>query len=323
MADEASWDEERALDQGMPFVATSMAGALLVVLGIAVPNVFGLVPVKLLLAAGAVLGLAAWAIAFAVTIRKAPLVGKLGSLAALLAIGIASGIASFSIAQGAFRVDASTVAEMEIAPNGWPSFAAGASGSGPLSRELIAAVHDSFIARQAYLAETGKFGLAMITSAYSIEQAPKLISNCGEMAAFKPRLAAYFADRKATLAPYLGAVDSLAEPEETRRGLRMAVPSAAELDAEQAAQAAILDSGGALCSFLARRTWRNRFGMFAFSSPGELAQFNARRDAFAAAARAVSDAEHERRATAEKGREIVRTALEGSTAGDFLAQLTQ
>jgi hypothetical protein len=315
MSDDDSWDEEVRPFHGYPLAATLTGCALLVALAVSEPRLAGNQPLNLLLAAGAGLGLVLWLIAFIATIRRAPLLWKLGSLVVLLAVGAGGGYGAHRLGIAQARGDLTSLAEAEYGPDGTPSFPRDAQARGPISRLFVANFQAATEEKRDYSAEVGKLGLDVLGSPFLLAQKPEILGNCGAIDALKTKAAEDAAHRKTRLAEVLAALARAPVEAELKRGagLMLApVETPERIDAMRAQEESNLDSTKALCVLLAKRSWSNASGYFGFGSAADRAEFDAITTRRHDAARDTSILQREGRDRAIAGREILRDLLDAS-----------
>ncbi|MDQ0248867.1 hypothetical protein J2W22_000914 [Sphingomonas kyeonggiensis] len=296
---------------GHPLIATLAGAAVLVLAALLGPRFATPLPLPALLIGGAAAGLVLWLIGFAITTRHASLAWKLGSL--VLLIGAGAGAAA--IAHGQFqtqsRADASSFAEIELAPDGAVILPAGVRTRGPVSQLYADAVQADAAAARAFLDAQGKFGMGALTSPYLLQQNPHAIGNCGEIEQLRALAAEQSLARTARRSALAEAIGSASLPKAAKLGIARIAGDTKE-DALLANQQAMLDATAELCTLLARRSWYNDNGYFGFHSGADAAAFTAnkaKRQTLAEQADAVAAAAKTR---ILDGREQVRDALSRS-----------
>ena len=303
--------EERHARSALPgaaLVALLGGCALLVVAAIAAPQLLPPWPTATLAGGGAALGLILWLVALPAGLRHAAPAWKVGGLALLVAAGALAGLMASRTSSATGVRDASSFAEAELTPNGTVVLPRGAPERGPVSRLYADTLAEAARDRDAHGGERGALNLPTLNSPYLLNRDPGVLGRCAEIASLKQR-GTHFAARETERAAKLGAaIDASALPEALRGGMRMMAVS--EATAQLLAQDhAGLDIAEARCRLLARRSWSDEGGYFAFRSPADLAQFrtlNARAQAVADEQGKLQRAERERMA---RGQEIVRDIL--------------
>lgn len=307
MSDE--WNREGPY--GHPVVATLAGAAILVLAAVIGPHFSAPLPLPALLVGGAAAGLVLWLIGFVVTTRHAGLLWKLGSL--VLLIGAGAGAAA--IAHGQFqtrsRADASSFAEIELAPSGAVILPRGIAARGPVSALYAKAVQAEADDKQAFSIALDLFGVMALNSPYLLKQNPKAIENCGKLDAILELGVKQSGSRLARRAELARAVGNATLPKAAKRGILQIVGETKD-DPILANQRAMIGTTSEICKLLARKTWENMNGYFGFRNAADVATLNRiekQRKALSSEADALDKAERERILA---GREAVRTALSRS-----------
>lgn len=303
MTDHADFDENSAPVRRMPILTVLGCSGLLLLLAVLAPHVSESRPLPLLLLAGATLGVLFWLAAFVLTIRRASLAWKLGSLVLLIAIGVGGGAGAWLLYKVQARSDATSFAELDFAPDGTPTFPRGAVARGPMSRMFAEAVTADAEDRRAQDAEIAKFGLAALTSPYLLEQAPGILANCDAVAALKASAHTRHQRHEARIAEVAAAIDRADMTASLRQALRSMIgaDTLGQPDPVQAQQDELLEATAGLCQLLARRTWFNDNAYFGFRDPADQAAFralNKRREAAASETAKLEKASRESRLAA-------------------------
>jgi hypothetical protein len=303
------WEEEGRF--GHPLIATLAGGAVLVLAALLGPRFASPLPLPALLIGGAASGLVLWLIGFVVTTRHANLLWKLGSLVLLIGAGAGAAMVAHGQFQTRSRADASSFAEIDLAPDGSVMLPQGISGRGPVSALYADAVQAETADKRAFSDALAKFGAASLNSPYLLAQNPKPIQDCAALDDVRALAVAQSAkrlDRRATLGR---AVGSASLPVAAKQGIGQIVGDAKN-DPILANQQALLDETAQLCTLLARKTWFNADAYFGFHSGSDMATFKAigvKRVALSAEADAIDRAA---RARILAGREQVRDSLSHS-----------
>lgn len=303
------WEEEGRF--GHPLIATLAGGAVLVLAALLGPRFASPLPLPALLIGGAASGLVLWLIGFLITTRHANLVWKFGSLVLLIGAGAGAAMVAHGQFQTRSRADASSFAEIDLAPDGSVMLPQGISGRGPVSALYAEAVQAETADKRAFSDALARFGAPSLNSPYLLAQNPKPIQDCAALDNVRALAVAQSAkrlDRRATLAR---AVGSASLPVAAKQGIGQIVGDA-KSDPILANQQALLDETAQLCTLLARKTWFNADAYFGFHSGGDMAAFKAigvKRVALSAEADAIDRAA---RARILAGREQVRDALSHS-----------
>lgn len=284
-------------------VAVLAAGALLL------PRFMPPVPLGTLVAAGAAAGLLFWLIALAAGLRNGPGWWTGASLALLVAGGALAGLNASRITHAGTAADASTFAELELTPEVTPILPRNPA-RGAISTayaELVRA--DERDARE-QSEQVGKLNLGTLNSPHLLTQAPAILSDCASIGTLETAAAKASIDRAARVAALERAITAATLSDDVEQGLALMVTR------PQGATYALLDqeremwrATQALCQLLAKRSWSNANGYFAFPVPADKAAFdslNQRRVAVEGERKRLRD---QIRARFEQGREKVRAAL--------------
>lgn len=303
------WEEEGRF--GHPLIATLAGAAVLVVAALVGPRVASPLPLPALLIGGAAAGLVLWLIGFIVTTRHASLLWKLGSLVLLIGAGAGAALVAHGQFQTRSRADASSFAEIELAPDGSVVLPTGIAGRGPVSALYADAIQAEAGDKRAYSDALGKFGAPALNSPYLLEQNPKPIQDCAAIDNVRALAVSQSAKRLERRAALARAIGSASLPLAAKQGITRIVGDA-KTDPVLANQQAQLDATAALCRLLARKTWVNANAYFGFPNGADGAAFkaiNEKRRALSAEADAIDSAAKTRILT---GREAVRDALSRS-----------
>lgn len=275
MTDHDEFDENAAPVRRMPILTVLGCSGLLLLLAVLAPHVSESRPLAVLLSAGAALGALFWLAGFLLTIRRASLAWKLGSLALLVVIGAGGGAGAWLLYKVQARSDATSFAELEFAPDGTPTFPRGVVARGPVSRMFAEAVTADAEDRRALDAEFGKSGIAALTSPYLLEQSPGILARCDAVATLKASARARHERNEARIAGVAGAIDRADLTDSLRQALRTMIgaDNLGRPDPVLAQQDELLEATGELCRLLARRTWFNADAYFGFRSAGDYATF--------------------------------------------------
>ncbi|MCW3834978.1 hypothetical protein ACFQ1E_02045 [Sphingomonas canadensis] len=301
-------DSEHAPMDLRPLLVTLLGIALLVGLAILAPIAFPRLTLPLLVAASAGLGLVFWGAGYLFAIRHAPLKWKLGSLAALVGAGALAGLAADRLYHAGASTDASSFAEAEVSPGGTINMPRGATGRGPVSKRFVAFQEEAAAAQRDYGKALGKLQFASLTNPYALEEDPAVLENCGAIAAFKPKADEYAAKTRERIAAMTQAIAASNFTEALKQGAtKMAVVPGFD-DGAAARDAELLATGEALCRLLAKRSWRNIGGYFAFSG-GDGAEYRKLMDRLVGVAGAARKAQMASYDRIVEGQEQVRDAL--------------
>lgn len=266
-------------------------------------------PLPTLLAAGAGAGLVVWIPGFVLAYRRAGIVWTLGALVLLVAAGALAGFGAHRRFTAQVRTDASSFAELELAANGEVTLPGGAAARGPLSRLLVEQVRGSVEDARAFGEAMGRLDAGPLSSPYLLQQRPAVLGKCAEIGALKALAAENGRRRRARSAALASAIDAAALSPELKRGMTMMGTPDGAADARLAADVEMLDASEAMCRLLARRSWYDADGYFAFRSAGDRAAFDALTRRGKAAAVGVGEAERAARERLTQGQEIVRDVL--------------
>jgi hypothetical protein len=311
MTEEFEWDAAGRPSPGHPVLVILAGSAILVLLAVSSPRWLSHQPLTSLLIAGAVLALALWLIGFVLTVRRAKPVWIAGSLAILLAVGLGAGFGADMLGKSQARGDMTALAEVELGPDGAPTFPRDAEARGPISRLFVANMRTTAQEERDYATEVGKLGLGYLNSPYTLSQNPGVLARCGEIAAFKAAVTRKNARRQARLDAALAAIDKADLPEDLKHGARlMIVPGGSrdQLDAMLAQDIELLDSAQALCVLLAKRSWSNQGGYFGFAGV-DRAAFDALDQRRREVARKSAELQRADKDRLLEGREIVRNLV--------------
>lgn len=303
------WNEEGP--RGHPLIATLAGGALLLLAALLGPRFASPLPLPALLVGGAAAGVVLWLIGLVATTRHAGLVWKLGSLVVLIGAGLGAALIAHGQFQIRSRADASSFAEIELAPDGSVMLPAGIAGRGQVSALYAEAVQADAAEARAFNDALAKFGAASLNSPYLLQQNPKPIQDCAAIENVRALAVAQSAKKLERRAALRRAIGSASLPVSAKQGIAQIVGDA-KTDPMLANRQAMLDATAELCKLLARKSWVNANAYFGFASGADGAAFKAiqaRRQTLAADADAI-DAAAKARILA--GREQVRGALSHS-----------
>jgi hypothetical protein len=303
------WNEEAP--RANPLLATLAGIAVLIAAAILGPLVAPQQPLNSLLLAGAGLALLVWLVGLVVTLRRAPLLWSVGSLVVLLAAGVGAGLVTHGQYQTRARADASSFAEIELAPDGRPLLPGGIAGRGPISALYAQAVQADMTEQRQLGEALGKFGLASLNSPYLLEQNPHAIADCGALDAIDGVIAQQASRRAERSAALDRAIARASLPDAAKRGIAaIAVEPAG--DPLRANQQAMLAAARELCTLLAKRSWFNAMGYFGFRNPADKAAHAALQRRLQAAAAEGDALARARRDRIGQGRDQVRDVLSRS-----------
>ena len=271
-SDDDDWNE------GHPVPATVIGIA--VILGAGYFGLPLLPPVPLLYIVGGALAVAVlvWAIGYAITIRHASSNAKLLSL--LLLIGAATGASYYSTAYLAgqrMKADLRTLGEMQMGPNGFPTFPAGAENRGPISKLFVEFVREMADSQQALDAELQKAGMPLLSDATALRANPALLSNCGKIASVKTMAHDAMERRRGMFRKLIKAIDDTDYPADFKRGVHASMAGDGtdeNLVRLDGLQGEIFDAMQGGCTVLARRRWVAQGPMFMFTNGADLESFN-------------------------------------------------
>jgi hypothetical protein len=304
-----NWNEEGPY--GHPIIATLAGAALLLIAALLGPRFAAPLPLPALLIGGAAAGLVLWVIGFIATTRHAGLVWKLGSLVLLIGAGVGAGLIAHGQFQTTSRADASSFAEIDLAPDGSVKLPAGIAGRGPVSALYADAVQADIAASRAFTDALAKFGAASLSSPYLLQQNPHPIEDCAALDEVRALAVAQSSKRLARRAAMAQAIGSASLPIRAKQGITQIVGDP-KSDPLLANQQAALDATAGLCALLAHKTWFNANAYFDFRNGADMAAFKAigeRRRALAAEEDAINAAAKTRILA---GRDQVRDALSRS-----------
>lgn len=303
------WEEEGRF--GHPLIATLAGAAILVLAALAGPRFATPLPLPALLIGGAAAGLVLWLIGFVITTRHAKLLWKLGSLVVLIGAGLGAATIAHSQFETRSRADASTFAEIELAPDGSVILPFGAAGRGPVSALYVGAVQAEADDKRDYNSSLAAFGVTALNSPYLLKQNPHAIENCGKLDEILKLATAQSAKRLERRAALAQAIGSATLPKAAKQGITEIVGEGKD-DQLLANQRALLETTGEICRLLARKTWENINGYFGFRNPGDIATLKAIEPKRAALSREADAMELATRQRIAAGREKVRDALSRS-----------
>ncbi|MEP9358692.1 hypothetical protein [Sphingomonas sp. KR3-1] len=304
-----NWEEGRPY--GHPLIATLAGGALLLLAALLGPRFTAPLPLPALLIGGAAGGLVLWVIGLIVTTRHAGLLWKLGSLVLLIGAGLGAALIAHGQFQTKSRADASSFAEIELAPDGSVKLPAGIADRGPVSALYADAVQADAAESRAFTDALAKFGAAWLSSPYLLQQNPHPIENCAALDEVRALAVAQSAKRLARRAAMAQAIGSASLPRTAKQGILQIVGDA-KADPLLASQQGMLDLTSGLCTLLARKTWTNDNAYFGFRSGADMAAFRAIQAKRGAQAKDADALDQATRARILAGREQVRDTLSRS-----------
>lgn len=291
----------------LPLVGTLLGLAVLAAAALVLPHVAP--PGGMLVLAGAGAGFFLWLLALAAGLRRGPLWWTAVSLALLVVGGALAGYNAMRIGLADASRDASTFAELELTPEVTPILPSNPA-RGPLSTAYAELVRADERAARAQAANLANLNLGVLNSPYLLGQAPAVLDNCpaiGTLAETAARVSGARAERVTALAQ---AVESANLSSDIKQGIATLVAppdGASEALLGQARE--LWQATQSLCDLLAKRTWSNANGYFAFTSAADKKAFdtlNQRRVAVESERKRVGDT---MKARFEQGREQVRSAL--------------
>ena len=296
---------------GHPLIATLAGAAVLVLAALLGPRFTTPLPFPALLIGGAATALVLWLIGFVITTRRASLGWKLGSLVLLVGAGAGAAAIAHGQFQTASRADASSFAEIELAPDGAVILPAGVGARGPVSQLYADAVQADAAAVRAMTTAQAKFGVGALNSPYLLQQNPHAIGNCGEIEQIRALATEQSLARIGRRKALAEAIGSASLPRTAKLGIARIAGDTKD-DPTLANQQAMIDATAELCTLLARKGWTNDNGYFGFRSGTDAAAFKAnkaKRQTLAEQAGAIDSANRTR---ILEGREQVRAALSRS-----------
>lgn len=304
--------EPRATALPFALLVILVGGAVLVAAMLLVPHLLARPALQMLLIGGAGAGLLLWLIGMVLGMRRSPLLWQLGAAIVLTLGGAAAGYGAHRQYHAQSARDASSFAEAELATDGTPELPRGAADRGPVSRAYVEAIAETTQDAREYESALGGLGVGGLTSPYLLSQGPEVLERCDAIGALKPRLETLYARRRARIETLSDTIAAAPFADPVKQGIDIMANAGAtgeSLDAMLGQERARLESTEALCHLLARRSWRNDMGHFAFSNAADEAAF--RRISGERRAGATARAEQERAAQARwrEGQEKVRAAL--------------
>ncbi|WP_447727856.1 hypothetical protein [Sphingomonas koreensis] len=258
--------------------------------------------------AGAGIGFALWLLVLAAGSRTRQWLVVGGALIALPLTGALAGLGAGRIHAARASIDARTFAEVNIAVDGKPSVPGAAADRGVASAALFTAIREAEKDDRAYAEAIAKFNLGVLSSPYLLQQRPQILADCASISSLEQVAQDHGKRARARIEQLVAAVERSVLPTDAKPGA-LKIVTAGKEDAVLAGRIELIRASRERCELLARRTWQNVSGYFAFTSAGELARFNATNtrllDAAVEAERLQRAAKDERVAGREQVREVL------------------
>jgi hypothetical protein len=307
------WAYELTRKDSYPMAATITGAVVILVVSVMIYNFSShrhmLVTT---LGAGTVVALLVWAVAFLVTLRRAPIGWKIGSFFAMIVVCLVAGVVGIGTTITAMQDDVRAIAEVKVTQSFGLELPEGGA-RGPISKATFAylkiVVDDATKHRQALQA----LGYDAMSSPDALRHA-ELLSHCDQRATVTPMIEAYYARRRAAFGKWQADLNAIDMDENFRKGFAAASDrSHGKFDTllQRAAtnEHAQIGELVAMCQILARHRWAEQFGRIAFTSLADLRDFNdhARREQDLSAE--SSALMRESLATMESGQAMIRRSL--------------
>lgn len=223
-----------------------------------------------------------WGIAYAVTIKRASGTWQIGTLVALIVIGMLFGLLQLGAGIGVRQSDArDTVNQLKqvIYSDRLPDHVA--AGNGPLSRMSAAFLNHLLDDQRALERDLGAAGFMQVISLDGLTPASPVLRRCSDFAPLAARARHMGIEgRRENLA----AAREIGDAEVTAGRLSAgdeaaffegAEESRAAYERQWALNAEVLEEGQAVCQLLASRPWALSNGRVMFTRPGDAERMNA------------------------------------------------
>ncbi len=308
------WAYELTRKDSFPMAATITGAIVILVVSVMIYNFSShRHMLATTLGAGTVVALLVWAVAFLVTLRRAPIGWKIGSFFAMIVVGLVAGVVGIGTTITAMQDDVRAIAEVKINQNFGLELPEGGA-RGPISKATFAylkiVVDDAMKHRQALQA----LDYDAMTSPDALKQHDGLLSHCDQRATVTPMIEAYYARRRAAFIKWQADLNAIDMDENFRKGFAAAGDrSHGRFDnlLQRAAtnEHAQIGELVAMCQILARHHWVEQFGRIAFTSPADLRDFNAHNRREQDLSAESSALMRESLATMESGQAMIRRGL--------------
>lgn len=236
-----------------------------------------------LVVGGGLIGLVLWAIAYAITIRRASLRWKAASLVVLVCAGLWTGAADLANKKEAFRrdVEASKVLLQQAQARKPGTAVQAPAGAGTLTRMAVATLNAAFADLDRQSAAQREAGMAEILQLRGLSKTSAVLDHCDRFDALEKRALALpakyplYVDAARAVADADVAAGKIDRPL-TDNVLRGMLQNRHAADRRWERLAAQARTASQVCQILARRHWVTaKDGTLAFASNAEVAAVNA------------------------------------------------
>jgi hypothetical protein len=230
---------------------------------------------------GAIVGMILWAIAYAITIKRASPGWKVGSAIFLVILGLVVSLVRVGIAGSATREDAGealTQMQSVVSSNGKNGPIKPSADAGPMTSLSTTFINDEIAQSKQYDAEATAAGLEMVLSFKGLTKSSPVLDHCDRVASLAARAEsnkARFPERIANLRKQGDAYVARGDFDQRNLDALLAGMSdnRAVYDRQWALTGQLSTDAASLCRVLARRHWQmSESGQVLFTSHADLSE---------------------------------------------------
>jgi hypothetical protein len=255
-----------------------------------------------------------WGVAYFFWLRHFSKWAAIGSFFFLLIFATLVGLGKTGNAVEALKTDTAGLTELEIGKDGKLVIPEGMQGRGPISALVGGLAAKNLAITTEFEAELAATGVVDMFFANKLTAQPRILTNCGSIAAIKPRIEKHRADQKAIINAALVDAEKLDIPSDFKIGFVSGMRSAlnnnfGEVDQQWDLHSRSMDAAQSACIVLARRNWRAKGDLFEFTQQRDLDVFNRHNDELNRIAAQIDELLKQQDARLKKGQDMIKRGL--------------